>query len=113
MDTNLMNERLFQSIEKEFYFESLFILSSLIESFCKIQAKEFESGRISFEDSINIIQRHNIINSNSSNRLHKWRENRNTIVHDLITKSTDESLLKFIIDEGRELLAILEGKNHE
>ena len=109
-----MHLRLEKSIEKEFYFESLFILSSLVENQTKKQAKnqiKTQQGRLSFEESINIIYSNKIINEETSNRLHEWRETRNDIVHHLITDSTHESHLFSVIKEGKDLLKILEENN--
>jgi uncharacterized protein YutE (UPF0331/DUF86 family) len=110
MSSAAIRDRLAVSIEKEFYFESLFILASLLEGLTKKynKASTGSNERISFDDSIEFIFGKNLISAEIYTRLTTWRNDRNTIVHDLVTRTIDEQRLQAIITEGKELLEVLD-----
>jgi hypothetical protein len=90
-----MLKKLEHSIKNEFYFESLFILASVIENRTKNIMKKTNNSksRISFEDSIEFLFEKNIISKSLYHKLHNWREKRNNLVHNLVLKTIDEEKL--------------------
>jgi len=105
--------KLENSIENEFYFESLFILASVIENHTKnIMKKMTEKPRISFEDSIEFLFEEKLISKKLYHKLHNWKENRNNLVHNLILETIDEENLYCIVLEGKETLNILKEETN-
>jgi len=103
-----IHKKLNKSIEKEFYFEALFILASLIENMIKqkilIEIKE----RLTFETAIDKAYNEKLISENLYDLLHNWREERNSFVHNLISKNIEEDSLKDFIFDGKNILNKIE-----
>lgn len=100
--------KLENSIEKNFYYEALFLLSSIIENETKkVYKKENNNARVTFEESINYLYQNNLINQDLHNNLHKWREKRNILVHSLISSKIDEKKLISIVKNGKEFMGEL------
>ena len=120
--------RLKTALKNEFYLESIFIEYSILEErteailiYCNSFPKPGTNGKVNIGKKISKID--NLANTNHSffldryfdsefmNKLRDWKDKRNPLIHELLTRENHTTELKELAEEGYELMKKLETKS--
>ncbi len=122
-----LSERLKLAIEKEFYYEAIFIEFAIIEdrvlSMLKYAGVDYLNKKgqpIKLAERLKRIEQHSAfqddytkkhITSDLINDIYTWKDRRNVLIHDLVNNEYDNEEIKELALQGVELVKVLNNKS--